>query len=103
MSSYEIVKDADVSIGETITGLAIDSGASISWMLFLRGQDFSGDLDALAGSGGDALIEKITDSGGGVIITDGPSGKFTVTLDPEDTEELTPGKQYQVLIRKRSP
>lgn len=40
----------------------------------------------------DVLIKKSTTDG--ISITDGPNGKFEVTIEPEDTETLKAGSYY---------
>jgi len=64
------------------------SGADIIWQLFAIGSD--GEPT------GTALISKSTgDSPATISISDGAGGIFDVTVDPEDTEDLS-GRYYHV-------
>lgn len=94
MSEYTIVKDADVTITETITDQDI-TGATVTWMLLPQGTSFAGDLDALSSS---AVVLKDNDGNGGVTLLTPASGIFTVALVPADTDTISPGTYY-VLVR----
>lgn len=94
MSAYQLAKDSDIIIEETVEGQDI-SGASIVWILTRLTTALTADLDSL--SSDDKLIEKTT-NGGGVSITDGPNGVFQVTIDDSDTATLVPDL-YRIIAR----
>lgn len=45
-----------------------------------------------------ALIEKTSDPADGISIVDGAAGRFDVTLDPEDTEDLRGTLYYEAEV-----
>ena len=90
LTEYQIVKDSDATVRETITGRDI-TGATITWMVVPYAQSFDGDLDAITPS-----ISKTV--GSGVTIVTPASGIFDVAIDPADTEDLAEG-YYWVLMR----
>ena len=71
--------DIDVIVTDP-DGVVVDiSGSAIEWVL----------VDTGVG----VIVKKTTD-GGGVTITDGPGGEFSVALKEADTEDIDPGRYH---------
>ena len=87
MAEYTFIKDSDTTIQETIVGENI-AGATITWGLYYQTEDLTGDLDALT-----PIFSKST-TAGTIVITDAPNGKFSVTIDDTDTQDLAPNWYY---------
>lgn len=69
----------------TRSGAVEDLAGSVLWFTVKTDQSVADD---------DALFQKST-TNGGIVVTDEPGGLATVTVDPEDTEDLAETATYQ--------
>jgi len=85
----------EATSGTNSVDIEIDQGTTGVYILTITDgidpidiSDWEGVLQVRSGFGGRLLIEKTTETGGGIELTDPTNGVLTITIEPEDTTNV---------------